>query len=41
MAALLKLGTLPVAEDPTNPTLAERTATEHAVASYQHIFDTH
>ncbi|MFC0449888.1 asparaginase domain-containing protein [Rhodococcus jostii] len=41
MAALLKLGTLPVAEDPTNPTPAERTATEQAVATYQHIFDTH
>jgi len=41
MAALLKLGALPPAEDPFRPTFDERTATEHAVARYQTLFDTH
>ncbi|MEV0029568.1 asparaginase domain-containing protein [Nocardia sp. NPDC050793] len=41
MAALLKLGALPVAADPEHPTSAEQAATECAVAAYQRIFDTH
>ncbi|SLJ82638.1 Uncharacterised protein [Mycobacteroides abscessus subsp. abscessus] len=41
MAALLKLGALPVAADPEHPTADERAATERAVAAYQQIFDTH
>lgn len=41
MAALLKLGALPVATDPFHPTGAERAATLAAVAAYQAIFDTH
>lgn len=41
MAAMLKLGALPVAVDPEHPTPAERAATEAAVAAYQWIFDTH
>ena len=41
MAALMKLGSLPPAKDPDFPTAAEKSAIEAAVASYQHIFDTH
>ncbi|MFF3821591.1 asparaginase domain-containing protein [Streptomyces bluensis] len=41
MAALLKLGALPPAADPFNPTPDERAATEKAVAQYQTLFDTH
>lgn len=41
MAALLKLGALPPAADPFDPTSAERAATEQAVAGYQTLFDTH
>ncbi|MFF4568259.1 asparaginase domain-containing protein [Streptomyces sp. NPDC001410] len=41
MAALLKLGALPPAADPFNPTSDERAATEKAVARYQTLFDTH
>lgn len=41
MAALLKLGALPPAKDPFNPTPAERAATIAAVAQYQELFDTH
>lgn len=41
MAAMMKLGSLPAARDPGNPTLEERQATERAVAAYQRIFDTH
>jgi L-asparaginase len=41
MACLMKLGSLPVAEDPANPTDAEREATRTAIARYQEIFDTH
>jgi hypothetical protein len=41
MAALLRLGALPPATDPVNPTYAERAATEDAVARYQTLFDTH
>jgi L-asparaginase len=41
MAALLKLGALPPARDPSAPTAAEREATAQAVARYQELFDTH
>jgi L-asparaginase len=41
MASLMKLGSLPTAADPANPTAAEAAATEKAVAAYQHIFNTH
>jgi hypothetical protein len=41
MAALMKLGSLPVAADPRRPTKDEIGATKRAVAVYQGIFDTH
>ena len=41
MASLMKLGSLPVAKDPANPTPQEKAATEQAVSAYQRIFDTH
>ncbi|MBB96391.1 MAG: asparaginase [Rhodobacteraceae bacterium] len=41
MACLLKLGSLPVAADPANPTEAEKAATAGAVAAFQALFDTH
>jgi hypothetical protein len=41
MACLLKLGALPIAADPDNPTADEQAATRQAVAAYQAIFDTH
>ena len=41
MAALMKLGALPVAADPKNPTPAEAAATIAAIKAYQRIFDTH
>ena len=41
MAALLKLGRLPKARDPRNPTKAERAATVTKVAQYQEIFENH
>ena len=41
MACLLKLGSLPPAKDPDNPTADELAATRKAVAAYQAIFDTH
>ncbi|MEV8638023.1 asparaginase domain-containing protein [Streptosporangium sp. NPDC051023] len=41
MAALLKLGALPPAANPFNPTTDERAATQQAVAQYQALFDTH
>jgi hypothetical protein len=37
----LKLGSLPPAEDPENPTAEELTAIRKAVVAYQAIFDTH
>lgn len=40
-ASLMKLGSLPAARDPANPTQAEIAATQKAVAAYQQIFDTH
>ena len=41
MAAMLKLGRLPKARDPRNPTRAERAATVTVVARYQEIFENH
>jgi hypothetical protein len=41
MAAMLKLGRLPKARDPRNPTKAERTATVAKVAQFQEIFESH
>jgi L-asparaginase len=41
MAALMKLGSLPIAQDPAAPTPEERTATIAAIRAYQEIFDTH
>jgi L-asparaginase len=41
MAALMKLGALPIASDPDHPTDAEKQATIAAVKAYQQIFDTH
>jgi hypothetical protein len=41
MACLMKLGSLPPARDPDNPTPHELAAIREAVAAYQKIFDTH
>ena len=41
MAAMLKLGRLPKARDPRNPTKAERDATVAKVAEFQEIFENH
>jgi hypothetical protein len=41
MASLLKLGSLPAARNPDNPTKGEEAATRKALAAYQQIFDTH
>ena len=41
MAALLKLGALPIAVDPFHPTENEVAATLDALVAYQEIFDTH
>ncbi|MDE2837399.1 MAG: asparaginase domain-containing protein [Chloroflexota bacterium] len=41
MASLLKLGPLPVAKDPRNPTADERRATLAKVGQFQAIFETH
>lgn len=40
-AALMKLGPLPPAKDPANPTEAEKEAIRKKVAMYQEIFNTH
>ena len=40
-AAMLRLGRLPKARDPRNPTAQEREAMLAAIANYQQIFDTH
>ena len=40
-AAMLRLGRLPKARDPRNPSAREREATLAAIARYQEIFDTH
>lgn len=41
MACLMKLGSLPPAADPDNPTEAELAAIREKLAAYQHIFNTH
>ncbi len=41
MAAMLKLGRLPKARDPRNPTKEERNASVAAVARFQEIFENH
>jgi hypothetical protein len=41
MAALMKLGALPPAVDPRNPTPAERAAIQDKLKLYQAVFDTH
>ena len=41
MAAMLKLGRLPKARNPRNPTTTERAATVARVAQYQEIFENH
>jgi L-asparaginase len=41
MAALLRLGALPPAADPTAPTRAEMAATRAALDAYQEVFDRH
>ena len=41
MASLMKLGSLPPAADPENPTEAERKAVDAKIAQYQAIFDSH
>lgn len=41
IAAMLKLGRLPKARDPRNPTPKEREALIVKVAEFQQIFDTH
>ena len=41
MASLLKLGRLPKARDPRNPTKSERGATVAKVAQFQEIFENH
>ena len=38
---MLKLGRLPKARDPRNPTPQERESMLAAIARYQEIFDTH
>ncbi|MFT5132575.1 MAG: L-asparaginase [Gammaproteobacteria bacterium] len=40
-ACLLKFGSLPPAQDPRNPTAAERNEVQALVAKYQTIFDSH
>ena len=41
MACMMKLGSLPPAGDPCEPTVAEVAATQAKVSEYQAIFDTH
>ncbi len=41
MACLMKLGALPPAQNPDQPTAAEKAATEKAIRNYQTIFQTH
>ena len=40
-AALLKLGSLPIAADPRNPTPKERKAVQEKIKEYQKLFLTH
>jgi L-asparaginase len=41
MAALMKLGSLPIAKNPADPTGDEQAATRQAIAAYQAIFWSH
>lgn len=41
IASMLKIGSLPVAKNPKNPTAAEKSAVQEVIAEYQKIFDTH
>ena len=41
MACLMKLGSLPPAADPMNPTHAEMDAVKARLAAYQSVFNTH
>jgi hypothetical protein len=41
MAAILKLGMLPAADNASNPTKAERTRLRAGLEAYQELFDTH
>jgi hypothetical protein len=41
MAAIMKLGSLPVPTDPDHPTDAEMKAIRAKMAQYQEIFNTH
>jgi hypothetical protein len=41
MASMLKLGSLPIANDPWNVTTAEKAAVQKVIADYQIIFDSH
>ncbi len=41
MASLLKLGALPPAADPANPTSDELAAIKAKLDQYQEVFDTH
>jgi hypothetical protein len=41
MACLMKLGSLPAAADPDQPTAGEAEAVEKKVREYQAVFDTH
>jgi hypothetical protein len=41
IAAMMKIGSLPVAHDPENPTEVETNAIKKVIAEYQKIFDTH
>ena len=40
-AAMLKLGRLPKARNPRNPTNTEKEATLKAISKFQEVFDTH
>jgi L-asparaginase len=41
MASLMRLGSLPPAKDPDDPTAEEVAAVKAKVREYQEIFDTH
>ena len=41
MACLMKLGSMPPAADPANPTRAEMDAVKAKLAEYQSVFNTH
>lgn len=41
MASMMKFGSLPVAKDPGNASVKEKTAVQEAIAKYQDVFDSH